>query len=129
MAGNNRQGRVFFFVIFILLAILTLLVIEPFLAAILLALITVVLLRPLYVWLGKRRRLHDRTRLTTTVTILIFLLLIIVPLVVIAIVLFNQLADFLEEVSSLEIETSMTDLAQTVEEALNEILADGQEVF
>ena len=113
----------FFFAIFILLAILTFVVIEPFLGAILLALITVVLIRPLYVWLGKRKRLRGRTRLTTTVTVLLFLLAIIVPLVVISILLFNQVADFLEDVTSLEIETSMTDLVQTIEDTLKEIPA------
>ena len=123
MEGNNRQGRVFFFAIFTLLAILTFLVIQPFLGAILLALITVVLLRPLYVWLGKRKRLRDRTRLTTTVTILTFLLAIIIPLVVISIIFFGEVADFLEEVASLEIETSMTDLVQAVEDALQEVPA------
>jgi len=123
MAGNNRQGRMFFFAIFILLGILTFIVIEPFLGAILLALITVVLIRPLYVWLGKRKRLRGRTRLTTTVTVLLFLLAIIVPLVVISILLFNQVADFLEDVTSLEIETSMTDLVQTIEDSLKEIPA------
>ena len=121
MAGNNQQGRVFFFAILILLAVLTFVVIEPFLGAILLALITAVLLRPLYVWLGKRKRLRDRTRLTTTATILIFLLAIIIPLVVISILIFNQVADFLEEVTSLEIETAMTDLVQTAEDALKQI--------
>lgn len=123
MQGNNRQGRVFFFAIFTLLAILTFLVIQPFLGAILLALITVVLLRPLYVWLGKRKRLRDRTRLTTTVTILTFLLAIIIPLVVISIIFFGEVADFLDEVASLEIETSMTDLVQAVEDALQEVPA------
>ncbi|UCG25351.1 MAG: AI-2E family transporter [Chloroflexota bacterium] len=123
MAGNNRQGRVFFFAIFILLTVLTFVVIQPFLGAILLGLITVVLLRPLYVWLGKRKRLRGRTRLTTTVTILTFLLAIIIPLVVLSIIFFNQLVDFLEEISSLEIETSMTELVQTIEDWLQEIPA------
>jgi predicted PurR-regulated permease PerM len=76
MAGNKQQERVFFFAVFALLAILTFLVIRPFLGAILLAIITVVLLRPLYVWLSKRKpvglgplRITFGPRLTTTLTI------------------------------------------------------------
>lgn len=121
MVGNNQQGRIFFFIIFGLLAILAFLVIEPFLGAILLALITVVLLRPLYVWLGNRKRLGGRTRVITTLTILLFLLALILPLVVISALFINQVADFLEEVTSLEIETSLTDLVATVEDALQQI--------
>lgn len=121
MAGNNQQGRIFFFIIFGLLAILTFLVIRSFLGAILLALITVVLLRPLYVWLGKRKRFGGRTSVITTLTILIFLLALIVPLVIITVLVFNEVADFLEEVTSLEIETSLTDLVAVVEDALQQI--------
>lgn len=123
MAGNNQQGRVFFFAIFALLAVLTLIVIEPFLSAILLALITVVLLRPVYVWLSRRKWAGSRPSVTTTLTILIFLLVIVVPLIFFGILIFNQAADFLEEVTSLEIETSMTDLVQTIEDALQQIPA------
>ena len=121
MSGNNQQGRVFFYVIFALLAVLTFLVIEPFLAAILLAIITVVLLRPLYIWLDSRKRLHGRSNLVTTLTILLFLTVLIVPLILISIALYNQVADFLEEVTSLEIETSMTELTAAVEDALQQI--------
>jgi len=128
MSGNNLQGRIFFYIVFALLAFLTFLIIRPFLAAILLALITVVLLRPLYVWLSKRKpvgfgrlRITFGPRLTTTLTILIFLLVLIVPLVLISIAVFNQVADFLEEVASLEIEITITDLAAAVEDALQQI--------
>ena len=99
MARNKQQERTFFFIIFALLALLTFIVIRPFLGAILLALITVVLLRPLYVWLSKRKprgigplRITFGPRLTTTLTILFFLLLLIVPLVLISIAVFDQVA-------------------------------------
>ena len=128
MASNNQQGRVFFFVIFALLGVLTFLVIESFLGAILLALITVVLLRPLYIWLSKREpigsgrlRITFGPRLSTTLTILLFLLAIIVPIVIISVLMYNQVVEFLEDVTSLEIETSMTDLVAAVEDALQQI--------
>jgi len=121
MADNNHQGRIFFFIIFGLLAILTFLVIESFLGAILLALITVILLRPLFVWLNHRKRLGGRTRIVTTLTILIFLLALLVPLVLISVIFFNQVADFLGEVTSIEIETSLADLLVTIEDALHQI--------
>jgi len=120
MSGNNQQGRIFFFIVFALLALLTFFVVEPFLAAIMLALITVVLLRPLYVWLDNRRRLKGRTGLVTTLTVLLFLIVLIVPLVLISIALFNQVVDFLEEITSQEIQTSMTELAAAVEDALQQ---------
>jgi len=130
MASNNQQGRVFFFVIFALLGILTFLVIESFIGAILLALITVVLIRPLYVWLSKRKpiglgslRINFGPRLSTTLTILLFLLALIVPIVIVSVLMYNQVVEFLEDVTSLEIETSMTDLVAAVEDALQQIPA------
>jgi predicted PurR-regulated permease PerM len=121
MADNNQQGRIFFYVVFALLTFLAFLVVEPFLAAIMLALITVVLLRPVYVWLDNRQRLQGRTNLVTTLTVLFFLVVLLVPLVLISVAVFNQVADFLEEVTSHEIETSMTELASAVEDALRQI--------
>jgi predicted PurR-regulated permease PerM len=128
MASDNQQGRVFFFIIFALLGVLTFLLIESFVGAILLALITVVLLRPLYVWLTRRKPIGSgRLKITfgptfsTTLTILIFLTVLIVPVVVISIALYNQVVDFLDEITSLEIETSMTDLVTAIEDALKQI--------
>ena len=128
MASNNQQGRMFFFVIFAVLGVLTFLVIESFIGAILLALITVVLLRPLDIWVSQRKpigvgplRINFGPRLTTTQTILTFLLVLIVPIVVISVVMYHQVADFLEEVTSLEIESSMTDLVAAIEDALQQI--------
>lgn len=120
MSGPNQQGRIFFYGIFALLAVLTFLVIRPFLAPILLALVTVVLLRPVYVWLDSRQPKQGRTTLVTTLTILFFLLVLIVPLVLISIATFNQVVDFLEEITSQAIETSMTDLTAAIEDALKQ---------
>jgi predicted PurR-regulated permease PerM len=128
MAGNRQQERIFFFIVFALLTILTFVVIRPFLGAILLALITVVLLRPVYVWLSRRKPrgigpLHIifGPRLTTTLTILIFLLVLIVPLALISIAIFNQVIQFLEEITTLEFQTTITDLTAAVENTLQQI--------
>jgi predicted PurR-regulated permease PerM len=85
------------------------------------AVITVVLLRPLYVWLDNRRRLHGRTGLVTTITILLFIFVLVVPLTVITVTFFNQVIEIVDEVSSTEVETSMADLAAAVEDALQQI--------
>ncbi len=121
MTTNKQQGRNFFFIILALLAFLTYLVIRPFASPILLALVTVVMLRPVYVWLDNRQRRPGRTRLVTTLTILLFLVVLIVPLVLISVAVFNQVIGFLEEVTSLEIETSMTELAAAIEDSLQQI--------
>lgn len=126
MSDNNQQGRYFFYAIFALLTILAFLVVRPFLAAILVAIITVVLLRPIYVWLNNRRRLRGRTSLVTTLTILIFIVVLIVPLVLISIAIVNEVIDFLEAVTSLEIESSITDIAAAVEDALRQLPALGE---
>jgi predicted PurR-regulated permease PerM len=64
MERAQGSGRIFFFVLFALLAVLAFLVIRPFIGAILMALITVVLLKPAYDYILGRKWVRGRSRLT-----------------------------------------------------------------
>ena len=70
-----ERTAMFFFAIFAVLALGTLLLIKPFLAVIALSLVTVLILRPLYAWIGGRRRLEGHTSLAVTLTMLIAIII------------------------------------------------------
>ncbi len=77
---GDPGGRLFFFAIFVLLAILTLLVIRPFLSTIGLAVIFVVVLQPLYRFFLRREWISKRKGLALTLTLLFAMLVVLIPL-------------------------------------------------
>jgi predicted PurR-regulated permease PerM len=123
MERAQGSGRIFFFVLFALLAVLAFLVIRPFIGAILMALITVVLLKPAYDYILGRKWVRGRSRLALTITILGFLLLILIPVVIIGWLIFTAASSFFDTLASTDMETAVTDLTVAVQEFLNSIPA------
>lgn len=121
MAANGRQARVFFFVLFGLLALLTFLLIRPYISIIFVALISALLLKPLYDYLLHRPWVRGRARVATTITLFAFILLILIPLVLLGIVIFNGLGAFFESVAAADISGSLSDIAAQVESFLHQI--------
>lgn len=121
MERVQGSGRLFFFGLFLLLAVLTFLVIRPFIGAILLALISVVLLKPAYDYILGRKWVRGRSRLALTITILGFILLILIPVVAIGGLIFTAASSFFETVGSTDMETAVTDITVAVEESLQSI--------
>jgi predicted PurR-regulated permease PerM len=134
LSSTPQKGRRFFFAIFAVLALGTLLLVKPFLAVIALSLVTVLILRPLYAWIGGRRRLEGHTSLAVTLTMLIAIIIIFVPLILLAILIINQAADLLETVKSVDgalyIETVVTELESVVRSVpiLSDVQIDEQQV-
>lgn len=122
---TGRRGRFFFYGLFIVLSLLVLYILSPYLSVIAIALVTVIMLKPLYDWFLRRERLKGRTRIATTLTIISFILLIIIPLLIIGFLLFAQANDLLEQLTSLEVEISLENLAAALEEFLQQIPALG----
>jgi predicted PurR-regulated permease PerM len=116
------------------LALGTLLLIKPFLAVIALSLVTVLILRPLYAWIGGRRRLQSHNSLAVTLTMLIAIIVIFIPLILLAILIINQAADLLETVKSTGgedfVESVVTELESAVRTIpfLNDVQIDEQRV-
>jgi len=134
LSSTPQKGRRFFFAIFAVLALGTLLLVKPFLAVIALSLVTVLILRPLYAWIGGRRRLEGHTSLAVTLTMLIAIIIIFVPLILLAILIINQAADLLETVKSVDgalyIETVVTELESVIRSVpiLSDVQFDEQQV-
>ena len=121
MDRGKGRGRVFFFGLFLVLAVLSFLVIRPFIGPILLAFISVVLLKPVYDYILRRKRVGGRSRLALTITILGFILLILIPVFVIGWLLYSAAVSFFDTLGSADLETAVTELAVAVEEFLRRI--------
>lgn len=83
-------GRLFFFGVFALLVVLTILVIQPFLGTIGLAIILVVVLQPLYRWFLQRRWISQRKIPALALTLTSAFLLFLIPLYAFLTIAFAQ---------------------------------------
>ncbi len=116
MTTEDKRSRLFFYSFFALLAVLTFLLIRPFISAIAVALITIVLLRPIYRYLMQRNWVKGRRRVATTLTIVIFFLLIIIPLLIFGTLTVNQIRTLIELINSGELESLLADVLVRFEE-------------
>ena len=129
-----RRGRLFFFGLFAVLAIAVLYILGPYLGVIAVALVTVIMVKPLFDWFLSRERIAGRTRLATTLTLLTFILLILLPLFLIGFLLIAQVTDLLVEINTGDVDFSLRNMIQAIEEflaqipALREIEIDPQKV-
>jgi len=80
MTGQSRgKGALFFYGMFITLALLVLYVLHPYLGVIALAVVAVIILKPLFEWFLRRSWIRGHTRIATTATLLSLFLLVAVP--------------------------------------------------
>ena len=134
LSRSPQRGRTFFFAIFAVLALATLLLIRPFLAVIAFSLVTVLILRPLYAWIGGRRRLEGHNRVALTLTVLIAIIVLLIPLILLTLLIINQAADLLDTVQSadgeLVVETVITNLESAIQSIpfLSDVQIDEQQV-
>ncbi len=125
MASQGNQGRMFFYVIFGLLAFATLVLIRNFISVILVAIITVVLLRPVYVFFMRFKWTKGRVSISTSLSLLFFLLILIVPIILIGWLTYTQLSDFLTELDSIDVATALSGIIQSIEDFLNQLSPSG----
>ncbi len=108
------QSRIFFFLTFLALLILTALLLKPFFSVILLSLITVIVLKPLYGWLYRTKFTRDRRRLSASVTILTFLFLLVAPVALVFILFIDQLSEQLIALANVDLDTFLQSLEETL---------------
>ncbi len=131
---DQRRGRVFFYGLFVFLALFVLYILRPYIGVILIAFVTVILLHPIYEFFLARKRVKNRSNVATTLTLLSFFLVIIIPLFLVGYLLFSQGSDLLKRISSSDFELSLSSLAAKLEDffqgipRLSEIEIDEEKV-
>jgi predicted PurR-regulated permease PerM len=116
------QSRIFFFLTFVVLLVLTGLLLKPFFNVILLSLIAVIVLKPLYGWFYRTKFTKGKPRLSASVTILSFILVLVVPVTIVIVLFIDQLSAQLVALADFDLDA----ILQEVEDAIR--TAGGQSI-
>lgn len=117
------QSRVFFFLTFVVLLIITALLLKPFFNVILLSLIAVIVLKPLYGWFYRTRFTKGRQRLSASVTILTFVFLLVVPVTIMIVIFLDQLSAQLVAVADFDLDGFVREVEETIQSAAGQSIA------
>jgi len=121
VAPDVLQSRIFFFITFLVLLIVTALLLKPFFSVILLSLIAVIVLKPLYGWFYRSKYTKGKPRLSASLTLLTFLFLLVVPVAILMIGFIEQLSQQLLSLADFDLD----EILQEVEAAFE---AGGQSI-
>lgn len=128
LQGSTPQpdpgGRLFFFGVFALLVVLTMLVIQPFLSTIGLAIILVVVLQPLYRWFLNRRWINGRKVWALSLTLLGALIVVLIPLYAFLTIAFSQGQLLFNALAMPASELSIEALLEQFEELLRQLIGN-----
>lgn len=120
--------RLFFFGMVVILAILTLILVWQFTKSILLAVALVVILKPLYIWILKKKWVKGSESRATGATIVIFILLIAIP---VFLIVGNAISQANKLFSGLDLEGadfSLLGVITWLEETIQEIGVQGVQI-
>jgi predicted PurR-regulated permease PerM len=105
MESLNLRQRLFFFVVFAILILLTLTLLRPFLTVVIVSLISVIMLKPVYNFFLRWKWLKGRKRLASTLTLVALFAIVIIPVLLIVQLTVSQLSGAFEDLSSLNLDT------------------------
>jgi predicted PurR-regulated permease PerM len=115
MSGDYWTNRIFFWLVFLILIVLTLLMIQPYFTALVLSLIAVIVLTPLYNFFLKRDWIRDREKLAVSLTLLSFLGILVIPILLLSLLVVNQLAAALTSFASIDLDAALDGIAQALD--------------
>ena len=115
VSGEYWRNRIFFWIVFLVLIVLTVLMVEPYFTALVLSLIAVIMLTPLYNHFLQMERVRGREKIAVTLTLLSFVGILVVPAFLVALLVVNQLAAALTYVASVDLEAVGQSIAQALE--------------
>lgn len=105
MESINLRQRLFFFVVFAILILLTLTLLRPFLTVVIVSLISVIMLKPVYNFFLRWKWLKGRKGLASTLTLVSLFAIVIIPVLLIVQLTVSQLSGAFADLSSLNLET------------------------
>jgi len=123
-APEVLQSRIFFFLTFLGLTIITALLLKPFFSIILLSLIAVIVLKPLYAWFFRARYTGGKPRLSASVTLLTFLFVLVIPVAIVIIVFVEQLTQQLIGLAEFDLDALMLEVENTLDSSGQSINLD-----
>jgi predicted PurR-regulated permease PerM len=115
MESTDLRHRLFFFIAFLVLIILTLLMVKPFFTVIIVSLISVIMLKPVYNFFVSRKWVRGRKRLASSLTLIAVLVILFVPIFFIVRITVTQLANMFEQLASLDLDAAIESIRQSLE--------------
>lgn len=109
------KNRIFFWLVFLILVILTILMIKPYFTALVLSLIAVIMLTPLYNYFLQRKWVRGREKVATSLTLLSFLGILVIPVYLVAQMIVNQLAAALISFASIDLDSAWQSIVQALD--------------
>ena len=115
MGGEYWKNRIFFWLVFLILVILTILMIKPYFTALVLSLISVIMLTPLYNYFLQRKWVREREKVAVSLTLLSFLGILVIPTYLVARLIVNQLAGALTSFASIDLDSAWQSITQALD--------------
>ncbi len=109
------RNRIFFWLVFLALIVLTILMIKPYFTALVLSLIAVIMLTPLYNYFLRQKRIRGREKVAVSLTLLSFVGILVVPVFLVALLIVNQLAAALSAFASIDLDTALQNVTQALD--------------
>jgi predicted PurR-regulated permease PerM len=115
VSAEYWRNRLFFWLVFLILIVLTILMIRPYVTALVLSLIAVIMLTPLYNYFLRWKRIRGREKVAVSLTLLAFLGILVIPIVLIALLVVNQLAAALTSFAAIDLDTTLQNVAEALD--------------
>jgi predicted PurR-regulated permease PerM len=115
VSAEYWRNRIFFWLVFLVLIILTILMIKPYVTALVLSLIAVIMLTPLYNYFLQQKRIRGREKVAVSLTLFSFVGILVIPIYLIARLIVNQLAAALIYFASIDLDSAWQNIAQTLD--------------
>ena len=115
VGGEYWKNRIFFWLVFLILVILTILMIKPYFTALVLSLISVIMLTPLYNYFLQRKWVRGREKVAVALTLLSFLGILVIPVYLVAQMIVNQLAAALTSFASIDLDSAWQSITQALD--------------
>jgi predicted PurR-regulated permease PerM len=116
MENTNLRERLFFYLAFLVLVILTLFMFRPFFTVLIISLISVIMLKPVYDFFLGQRLVGKRKGLASSLTLLAVLVILVVPAFLIVRLVADQLSDLFVQLSTLDLDAVLQDIQQFLED-------------
>jgi predicted PurR-regulated permease PerM len=111
----NLKERLFFYIAFFVLILLTLVMLRSFFTVLIVSVISVIILKPVYNFFLGRNWVRERKGLAASLTLLAVFLMLVIPVVIIVVVTVNQLTGLFEQLAALDLEAIIQDIKHTLE--------------
>ncbi|HSR29054.1 MAG TPA: AI-2E family transporter [Anaerolineae bacterium] len=115
MENKDLRQRIFFFLVFLILIILSIVMLRPFLTAIIVSLISVIILKPVYSHILDWSWIKKRHRLAASLTLIAVLLILVIPVLLLVWLTLSQLSGLFDQLATYDLESAIQKVNESLE--------------